>query len=384
MDPSHEDLEKVYQAIVYIEKERVLSLKAYPRTITSFLHGSELSPYFSIYQKHPDVCGSLKTYDVEHITSLCDSLAATGYLAKHRRGDKILYATTQANFLLDGKASTASPLNSFFRDRISPNQQAIVDTFVKHFSKDWSGIECLDFKSYFGFKAKYCTLNPNPNWFWLSAPEGALNCLQIKVRMSPDKVAVGFNWIFNLSKAPLIIAKLDEILSYRAREFHLRHHQNGPSQGVRPAQEVQKAEHVETTKTNIDYFDLKSMCHNGLDFYINDGSADPTEALLLTGENSPFAFSQATILAPESEMKALLKGVTNFDFAIRKWKLVAWSSLASRPEAVQDVLLLGKKTKCTWILVNIPKRSVIAFTKLGFFLILEDKKVASADFVGLI
>jgi hypothetical protein len=384
MSPSHEDLEKVYKAVVYIEKSKILSLKAYPRTITSFLRGSELSPYFSIYQKYPDVCGSLKKCDLVQITFLCDQLANDGFFAKRRKGDKILYVTTKNDFLSKRTGAANRPSSDSFYDKISPSQKLIVDAFVEHFSKDWTGIDCLDFKSYYGFKAAHSSLVPNPNWFWLALPEGATNCLQVKVRMSPKNSVVGFNWCFNSSKTDLVLSKIDSILSCQTREFHLAYSSNRPLHRSLPTETAQTPAPKKSIECKFDYFDMREMCRRGLDFYINNGTSDSTEALLSTGESSPFSFLETTVFAPKDEMKDLVKGAKSFDFAIRKWKLVAWSTLPGRPDAVQDVLLLGKKTKCTWFLIHLPNRSVTAFTKYGFYLNLTNRKVYSVDFMKLV
>jgi hypothetical protein len=292
--------------------------------------------------------------------------------------------TTKADFFSkQPKTVAVSPKDSFY-DKVSSSQRIIIDSFVKHFSENWTGIECLDYKSYFGFKVKESFISPNPNWFWLSLPAGASNCLQVKVRLSPKVDFICYSLIFNAFKIDIVLAKLDEILNSQRSEFGLVNAKPDSVPSVLPTSTPNEPEPDHEAIAQFDVFDMRSLCHDNFDFFINDNSSDSTEALLLTGENSPFSFTEKTLFAPETEMRALLKGTQNFDFSIRKWKMVAWSTLPGRPSAVQDVLVLGKKTKCTWLLIHLPTRTVTAFTKCGFYLVTSQKKVYSSDFMNLV
>jgi len=133
-----------------------------------------------------------------------------------------------------------------------------------------------------------------------------------------------------------------------------------------------------------DHFNLRKYCLENSNFHLNNGKIDPTEALLLSGESSPFFFTRSTVYGPFLEMKNFLNGARVFDFSIRKWKMVAWSTLQNDSLSIQNVLFIGKKTKSLWLLVNVPNRTVLVFTKWGFYLDIDSDRIHSTDFLSLL
>jgi hypothetical protein len=388
MNPGRDAAEKIYRAIVYIEGERIPSLKAYSRTITSFVRGTELSPYYSIYKAHPDVCGSLKKAGILDVAACCDGLAADGFLIKHENGDKILYSTSHKDYLVAlAEKSTADENDSFYQ-KISLDQKTIIDSFVEHYRKFWVGISCLDLKNYFGFKATYFSGVPNHYWFWLSIPEDSLTHLKIKARISPKDNTVCFEAAFDVGEIGKIIERIDKILESKSYEFQLKHemifdNQNPANESAKKIdQPLNASDQVSSSLAETDHFNLRKYCQENCDFFFNDGKTDPTDALLLAGESSPFAFTKSTIYGPFLEMKKILKDAKYFDFSIHKWKIVAWSTLHNDCCTVQDVLFIEKKAKSIWLLINVPNKIVKIFTKWGFYLDTPNGMVSSRDFLG--
>jgi hypothetical protein len=384
----HEATEKVYRAIVYIEKEGVSSLKPYSRTITSFVRGSELSPYFYLYRSHPDVCGSLKKAEIWDVTSCCEKLAADGFLAKHQNGDKVLYSTTSKDYLASITEPAKENSNDSFYSKITISQKKILDVFIDHFSHAWSGIVCLDFKNYYGFKAVHFLGTPNLNWFWISVPSDSDTRLHIKTRTSPRENTVAFECDFDFDKALDVLKKIDEILSRKFGEFGLSQKSVEPSkttsQNKQDQPERSNSQDSARAIEETNHFNLRKYCRSDCDFFINDGKVDPTEALLLAGESSPFLFTKSTIYGPFFEMKKILNNAKYFDFSIRKWKMVAWSTAPHNQQAIQEVLFIGRKTKSVWLLVDVPNREVKVFTKWGFFLETSEGRISSGNLVSLL
>ena len=104
----------------------------------------------------------------------------------------------------------------------------------------------------------------------------------------------------------------------------------------------------------LDFFQYAGEKISKIVFNSGDNHAN---ALLSIGEASPYYYDEKTFFA-SAGAKEIAEGKRNFDFTMRKWKLVAWSIFENNPNLIKNALILSKKSKSIWIVLNVPDRKV--------------------------
>lgn len=98
--------EIVLSAVTYIERKKDKSMRPYVKTIASFIMGAKMSPFYPFFQRHKDVCGTVKRISEEVVL---DSLLR---LERQKKLNKELSNSGKYAFSLVNKKQKTNKTNS--------------------------------------------------------------------------------------------------------------------------------------------------------------------------------------------------------------------------------------------------------------------------------
>lgn len=354
----------IYKAVSAIESSFISSLKANTKTLVVFLTGKNDKPFHEFFASHKEIYGALPKANVLNVISLCGSLAEMGYLTKTSVDGNIYYATTSSDPFADEEL--------LYTDKLSAKNKKLVNSirdFVKEFCPS---IKENEQENYFGFKVEpTIKYSISQNWFWISKSNDP-KMLTFRFRSDPTKRDWANAIDFNETNVAKVIATIricvqdyEQVLLLklnRGAEYKDPFQSFEPSEPKRenPSSFAQTKEPEE--RPTIDFG--KYIGERVSKVCINDGT-NQMNALLSVGEASPFYYYEDTHYVSE-DAKRLTEGKKNFDFSMRKWKLVAWSIASDNPNLIRNALVLNKKTKSIWIVLSVGDRRVVCISRNPF------------------
>ncbi len=73
----------IIKAVSTINDALVIAIRPRPKTITSFIKGSESSPFYKrLFLKHDDICGAMKNITTDEVTAVIEYLVVQGQLIR--------------------------------------------------------------------------------------------------------------------------------------------------------------------------------------------------------------------------------------------------------------------------------------------------------------
>ncbi len=362
----------VYKAIIELTQVSPDGELTYNKILTCFLNGqaNKIIPWEAIQKSK--IYGQFPKANLFSVMMACNKLADLGYVNKVKVGGNFKYFLTSSRLVDDCRPKT-------FYGKITKYKKYLLEQFCNYLISVCPSLKGVEHEKYYGF------INNNPiylneyNWVWVTDESQEPNSLKVFVRYRPNLKSIAARLVLSQLTFFEVIDEIVDILRDEKNKFKLVINENVEQPVIQgPVLSKRIADH----NADNSLFDFSFFSGDSIIFF-NDGSDKAINAALSTSESSPYKYGGDTIFSPK-ELKKTVQGKSSFDFSFIKWKVAAWSVSDREPSFIQNVLLVSKKTKSTWIVVSIPKRRVVCITTNIFEIKTEEKTYSIDDILKIV
>jgi hypothetical protein len=356
----------IFFAISFIESHEGATVFPCVKEIHAFISGTKDSYFYAAFIEKPSSFGGSPQTSTIDIINDCDEMVDDGYLSKAVKDNLIVFHTTGKPFQIKKliNKQVQFDLSDVFLQKLTSDQKNCLFEIIKFVQSLDSKIigECHD--DFYGFKLpKTGNSSFAFNWFWISYSLKKDGFLYLKLRETPNAKTIANELHFAVSDVSVAEKMISDVVcKYESITFKKDDLLTSKQKAAICTSKKEAQEGEEKTSRTLDFNHYIS--ETATDVFINSDDAS-LDALMAVGEASPFFYSRKTIYSPYMAKK-LVVGKKNFDFSIRKWKLVAWSYNEQSLEKIRKVLIVGKRSRTLWMVLSISNRKVAIFSKFPF------------------
>lgn len=365
-----------FEKSVYIAINELTSISpdgelTYTKILTCFLNGSANKEIPWVAIQKSKVYGKFPKANLLDVMMACNKLVELELLKKVNVGRNYKYFKTT-------KRLEDNYQPKIFSERINKYKKYLLQTFSNFITEYCPSIKSVEHENYYGF------INKNPiyfneyNWFWITDESKEPNSLKLFIRYRPNMKSIASTLTLSFLSFDDTLDELIDILDTEKVKYKLKFNKH-TQRPLLEAPIVSTNKPIE--KETNELADMSFFDNNGEDIvFANDGKDASINASLSVSESSPYKYAGDTVFFPK-ELQKSVQGKQNFDFSFLKWKVVAWTISKLDTLFIQNVLLVNKKTKETWVVVSIPKKKVLYVTNCGFTINIDDKEIKSSEII---